>query len=114
MVEQTPATRGTPGSSGFQAHDWYPYDSYLNVHFSQMERLLREGVVLRDNVSFREITERNAFIKVNVQGIVVCADDVPVKVDKWLAVRRNSRRQVEVKGTDYAYHAWLRGRRDLD
>jgi hypothetical protein len=78
-----------------------------------MERLLREGVVLRHNLSFREIIERNALIKVNVHGVVICTDDVLVKVDKWLAVRRNPRRQVEVKGTDYAYHAWLRGRRDL-
>lgn len=78
-----------------------------------MERLQQEGIVLRANVSFREVMERNALLKVNVQGVVVCAGDVLVKVDKWLAVRRNSRRQLEVKGTDYAYHAWLRGRRDL-
>jgi hypothetical protein len=57
-----------------------------------------------------ESYEGENLVTVNVLGTLVCAEDVLIKVDKRLAVRRNRRRQYEVKGSDYVYHARSRRR----
>ena len=112
MDDQLSGPEQTPRPEGWAAHDWYPYQSYLNVHHSFMERLIQDGSVLASRLSFLELPER-APREVNLKGVVACAEGALLHVDKWLTVRRNRRGQLEVKGQDYIYHARLRGHRNL-
>lgn len=113
MAQQPPPPQGASGPVGFQAHDWFSYEGYLNVHYGHMERFQREGLILRDGLSFRESAELGSLIKINLRGVIVCVEGVLITVDKWLAVRRNRERRYEVKGIHYSYHAWLRGGQNL-
>jgi hypothetical protein len=113
VAEQIPSARGISGPAALWTHDWYPYENYLNVHESYVERLISNGSILRRGLSFVESYASDNLVAVNVVGTLVCAEDVLIKVDKWLAVRRNRRRRYEVKGSDYVYHA-RSGRRGIN
>ena len=76
-----------------------------------MARFQREGLVLQDRLAFVESYKGNALQAVNLRGRIVCCEDVIIKVDKWLDMRRAPHKPTEVKGSDYVYHAWLRGRK---
>lgn len=93
---------------------WYPYDAYQDVHQSHIEALYREGLLVRDTLTFREIRTASEFVKVQVRGRVQLTSGAVVVVNKWLDVRRGRQNRVEVRGRHYSYHAWARNpRRDL-
>jgi len=95
-------------------HDWFSYEEYQVVHVSHMERLMQEGVVLRDALSFYETFERptGELVAVTLKGRLQCSDDVTVRVDKRMLVRRGVANRHEVKTIHYQYHAWVRARPD--
>jgi hypothetical protein len=110
VAQQPEGAQGAAGIGGFQAHDWYSYEAYQNVHYSKLETLMQDGVVRRHSLSIYEVQDdRSELLKVNIRGRILCDQNVVIRIDKWLAVRRHPRGHLEVKGTDYAYHAWLRG-----
>jgi hypothetical protein len=74
-----------------------------------MRDLEDQGIVLRDRLAFTEIRDRRKVLRrVNLVGWIECAEDVRVRVDKWLDVRRGVRGRYEVRGRYYDYHA-MRG-----
>lgn len=76
-----------------------------------MRDLEDQGIVLRDLLAFREIRDRRKVLRrVNLVGWIECADDVRIRVDKWLDVRRGARGRYEVRGRYYDYHAMLSAR----
>lgn len=75
-----------------------------------MEALVREGFVLRDTLTFREIYDESDLLRVNLRGRVVCSDGVVLVVNKWLGVRRGSTGRNEVLGEFYSYQAYRRGK----
>jgi hypothetical protein len=89
-------------------HDWHSYEDNKSVHHRHIERLVKEGKVLRDVLSFIETADGQKLVTVNIRGRIECAGDVLVFVDKWLDVRRGRKNRYEVKGYSYSYHAWLR------
>jgi hypothetical protein len=97
--------------TGWVAHDWYSYDNYLNVHYSFLEKLSRDGSVVASHLSFYEYENAGELSSVNLRGAILCAESVALHVNKLLDVRRNRRNQIEVKGSYYVYHARLRGQR---
>jgi hypothetical protein len=114
VADQVPGSQ-SPGRlrvSNWQ-HDWYPYDSYLDVYFSQMRALENEGLALRCELTWTDIPNRRHLELVHIDGRIACRDDVLISVDKWLGVRRAKAGVPEVKGFSYSYHAWLRGSREL-
>lgn len=78
-----------------------------------MEALIRDGDVLRDTLTFREIFDETALVRVNLRGRVVCRDGVVLVVNKWLRVRRGSSGRNEVLGEFYSYQAYRRGKRPV-
>jgi hypothetical protein len=84
-------------------HGWYPYEGYKTVHFTFMNNLLDEGLVLKDHLIFDEIRDGRYLIEVNIKGQIDCIDGLAIAVDKWLDVDEGQR----VKGYSYSYHAWL-------
>ena len=80
-----------------------------------MESLEAEGLVYRDNLSFREVRRPTGEIAwVNVRGRIECSDAVLIRVDKWLATASGIRNQLMVRGQWYSYHAWLRRKPRID
>lgn len=70
---------------------------------------MEDGLVLRDRLSFYEVVGNDGLDRVYIRGRLHCRHNVAIKVDKCLAVRRNSRGHDDVKGTDYSYHGWFQG-----
>jgi hypothetical protein len=77
-----------------------------------MERLEREGVVVRDTLSFVETRDATELIAVVLRGRLLCRADTLVRVEKRMAVRRGAKNHYEVRTIHYQYHAWVRGRGD--
>ena len=91
-------------------HDWYSYERYRVVHDSYMKRLRAEGLVLRDFMSFLESEELSGGLAaVQLSGIVVCAEEVLIRIDKKMLVRRDGRNRYQVKTEFYQYHAMTAG-----
>lgn len=79
-----------------------------------MEALEQAGLVLRNHLAFVHTEDDGLLIEVGLSGIIECAQAVFIKVDKSLEVRKVQSGQLQVKGKDYAYHAYLREpQRDL-
>ena len=96
--------------------DWFPYQEYLNVHYSHMDELYRRGYVLRDSLEFIEQYDQAGELRfVVLRGRLACRNDAAVRVDKVLAVQKGRANRDEVLGVRYSYHAWVRSRprRDL-
>ena len=72
-----------------------------------METLADQGLVTDNHLVFTHTVHDGALVEVSLQGIIECAEDVFIKVDKALGVRKIRNGQVQVRGKDYAYHAWL-------
>jgi len=90
------------------SHDWYPYQNYLDVHYSHMNKLLAEQLVLRDRTSFDEVRGRG-LEQVTLSGRLECARDLLISVRKLLEVRRGVHNRYEVRTVRYSYHGWIRG-----
>lgn len=72
-----------------------------------MRQLEDEGITLEDRLSFRSRYDAGARLtSIRILGRLRCHRDVSVQVDKTLAVRY-VRGVPQVRGIDYAYHAWL-------
>lgn len=71
-----------------------------------MTRLINEGLVEDDGLTFREYTNVRQLLRVNITGRIHCTSGVTVEVDKWLDVRR-TKKGYEVVGFSYSYQAWL-------
>ncbi len=70
-----------------------------------MNSLEKEGVVLRDGLSFLETTDSHGnLIEVNIRGTIECASGVRLYIDKTLEVQGKA-----VRAIDYSYHAYLNG-----
>jgi hypothetical protein len=108
MAEQLQGP-GQAGKPHEWRHDWHPYEDYLSVHAEHMSALAKEGVVLRDGLTFTETRDHKELVAVQIRGYIECAGNLLVFVDKWLDVRRGKQRRYEVRGTSYSYHAWVRG-----
>ncbi len=92
-------------------HDWISYEQYQVVHVSHLRRLQDEGLVLRDGLSFYESVDGSGKLAlVTIRGRVACCDDVAIRVDKKLKVRRGQSNRLEVVTNSYQYHAWVRQR----
>lgn len=104
MADDLPGA--TPASQDW-SHDWFPYETYRNVHVSYMDRLREEQLVIHDHVDFIEVRTHD-LAAVQIEGRLECAFDVVIAVDKWLEVRRGTRGRIEVRGSSYSYHAWVR------
>ena len=79
-----------------------------------MDSLFEQGVVVRDTLTFREISRHGELFRINLRGRVHTASGGVLVVNKWLEVCDH--RQAEVPTFEYAYHAFLRRpppRRDL-
>jgi hypothetical protein len=76
-----------------------------------MDRLLAEGIVQRDSLSFVEVVNRQSeLVGVALAGRVVCSGDVLIRIDKKMEVRRGVRNRHEVRTRYWQYHAWVRAR----
>ncbi|TAJ17316.1 MAG: hypothetical protein EPO65_11400 [Dehalococcoidia bacterium] len=88
--------------------NWHNYDDYRLVHERQMDALVQRGVIVAENVEFREqyssITQE--LERVRVIGRITLSSGALLDVDKWLGVRDHNGRP-EVIADVYAYHAWV-------
>jgi hypothetical protein len=76
-----------------------------------MNALERDGLVLRDSLSFVEtVGRKNVLLALSMRGHVFCRDDVVLRVDEKLAWRRGRNNRLEVTAEHYQYHAWQRAR----
>jgi hypothetical protein len=76
-----------------------------------MERLMDEGLVERDGLSFYESVDRaGETVLVTIRGRLACLNDVVIRVDKKLETRRGRSNRLEVRTRFYQYHAWVRSR----
>ncbi|NUQ56001.1 MAG: hypothetical protein HUU14_08970 [Dehalococcoidia bacterium] len=85
---------------------WVSWEKYQVVHQHYMQLLYDEGVVSDDTLSFVETVESGEIVQVRLEGEVVCASGVRVRVLKWLAAERRTRNRIYVRTTFYQYHAW--------
>ena len=76
-----------------------------------MERLRREALVFRDFISFRESEDSaGELVAVHILGVVSCSEEVLIRVDKKMLVRRDDQNRYEVRTQFYQYHAMMAGR----
>ena len=84
-----------------------------------MDRLVDEGIVLRDTLSFYEVAGPSGnLVAVALTGRLTYRDRVTIRVDKKMEIRRDASNRYEVRTRYYQYHAWRRAtanqpRRDL-
>jgi hypothetical protein len=104
MVLQLPSDEEVGGATW--PHEWYRYDSYVAVHTQYMDRLINEGVVESDGVSFEEVRDGRTLSLVFVRGAVRCCYGLNILVNKALEVKRDKGANL-VRGYDYSYHAWF-------
>ena len=71
-----------------------------------MARLEDEGLIMEDRLAIEEVTDNGELVSVFIRGRIKCCDDVVIQVDKELDVRRSTGGYA-VKGSEYAYHAWI-------
>lgn len=75
-----------------------------------MDVLYAEAAVISDDLEFFEVFDTGRILrKVRLEGHVQCANDVQVRVLKWMDTRRGVREEIEVLTTFYQYHAWRPG-----
>ncbi len=79
-----------------------------------MKALEDQGLVLANHLTITNTTNQGSLVAITFEGIIECADDVYVKVDKLLEARKQANGQVEVEGKYYSYHAGLRLRPTKD
>ena len=116
MVKRLQGPSKPPPAPEKWAHDWHPYNDYLDVHVSHMRALIESGKVTRNRLSFvetRDDKRKQELLTVQVAGRIECAFDVLIVVDKWLEVRRGRHNRYEVRGHSYSYQAWLRNSHEL-
>lgn len=76
-----------------------------------MERLLREGLVERDGLSFYESVDGSGeLVLVTIRGRLACRHGTAIRVDKKIETRRGRANRLEVRTRYYQYHAWIRSR----
>lgn len=76
-----------------------------------MQRLIDEGLVESDGVSFIEsVDDRGVIVHVTIRGRLRCRGGLLIRVDKKLDVRRGRSGRLEVRTYSYQYHAWIHGR----
>lgn len=78
-----------------------------------MRRLEREGLVLRDELSFVEIAWQGERIQVQLTGWIECCDNVRIFVDKWMEVGVREDGREDVRTYSYSYQACFRDGRDI-
>ena len=105
MAHEVPRPEPPPGSASAWPRAWIAYDEYRLIHDRYIEVLYREGIVESDNLVFTEVAEGRKLRQVHLEGEIVCALGVRVRVSKWLDVRQATD-GVEVLSTFYQYHAW--------
>jgi hypothetical protein len=91
----TPKTKHGPNRLG----------SYQQVHTTVMQKLLREGFVLSDELSFRDM----GYGTMVLEGDLPCQGGITISVRKELKILKGSDADALVHTRDYTYNAILDG-----
>lgn len=79
-----------------------------------MDRLEREGLVLRNELSFVDILgSKGERLQVQLTGWIECRDRVRIFVDKWMEVGVRDDGRESVRTYSYSYHGCFRDGREI-
>ena len=107
MVDRLRLPEGAPEERW--PRDWISWERYRILHENRIEALIREGIIVRNEVRFRDPHWVDGVLQARVEGEIGTASGGVIHVLEWLAVRTRHGRP-QVRATRYGYHGRVRVR----